>query len=74
MGLSTDCKVAINRTPFTMVYGQEAVMPWEFVIPSLRVIAKEVWDVDPLAERLVILERLGDKRQLAIQNGLVERE
>ncbi|MCO5597252.1 hypothetical protein L7F22_051328 [Adiantum nelumboides] len=38
----TAYKVAINCTPFKMVYGQEAVMPWEFVIPSLRVASEEV--------------------------------
>ena len=63
----------INCTPFKMVYGQEAVMPWEFVIPSLRVAAKEGQDGDSLAKRLVFFERLGEERQLVVQNALVEK-
>ncbi|RYA42775.1 DDE-type integrase/transposase/recombinase, partial [Enterobacter cloacae complex sp. GF14B] len=70
----TAYKVAINCTPFKMVYGQEAVMPWEFVIPSLRVASQEGWDGNPLVERLYILERLDEERQLAVQNALVEKD
>ena len=33
----TSYKVAISCTPFKLVYGLEAVMPWEFLVPSLRV-------------------------------------
>ncbi|MCO5567076.1 hypothetical protein L7F22_020761 [Adiantum nelumboides] len=69
----TAYKVAINCTPFKMVYGQEAVMPWEFVIPSLRVASQEGWDGNPLVERLYILERLEEERQLAVYNGLIEK-
>ncbi|MCO5557534.1 hypothetical protein L7F22_011100 [Adiantum nelumboides] len=70
----TAYKVAINCTPFKMVYGQEAVMPWEFVIPSLRVASQEGWDGNPLVERLYILERLEEERQLAVYNALIEND
>ncbi|MCO5563733.1 hypothetical protein L7F22_017380 [Adiantum nelumboides] len=70
----TAYKVAINCTPFKMVYGQEAVMPWEFVILSLRVTSQEGWDGNPLVERLYILERLEEERQLAVYNALIEKD
>ncbi|MCO5610456.1 hypothetical protein L7F22_064694 [Adiantum nelumboides] len=70
----TAYKVAINCTPFKMVYGQEAVMPWEFVIPSLCVASQEGWDGNPLVERLYILERLEEERQLAVYNALIEKD
>jgi hypothetical protein len=35
----TTCKKLIGHTQFKLVYGQEAVMPLEFLIPSLRVAA-----------------------------------
>ncbi|MCO5564752.1 hypothetical protein L7F22_018420 [Adiantum nelumboides] len=70
----TAYKVAINCTPFKMVYGQEAVMPWEFVILSLRVASQEGWDGNPLVERLYILERLEEERQLEVYNALIEKD
>ncbi|MCO5547027.1 hypothetical protein L7F22_000468 [Adiantum nelumboides] len=70
----TAYNVAINCTPFKMVYGQEAVMPWEFVIPSLRVASQEGWDGNPLVERLYILERLEEERQLTVYNALIKKD
>ncbi|MCO5604957.1 hypothetical protein L7F22_059132 [Adiantum nelumboides] len=70
----TAYKVAINCTPFKMVYGQEAIMPWEFVIPSLCMASQEGWDGNPLVERLYILERLEEERQLAVYNALIEKD
>jgi len=35
----TTCKKLTGNTPFRLVYGQEAMMPLEYVVPSLRVIA-----------------------------------
>jgi hypothetical protein len=31
----TTCKKITGQTPFRLVYGQEAVMPMEFIVPSL---------------------------------------
>ena len=31
----TTCKRLIGQTPFKLVYGQEAVMPMEYIVPSL---------------------------------------
>jgi transposase InsO family protein len=33
----TTCKMLTSHTPFKLVYGQEAVVPLEFLIPSLCV-------------------------------------
>jgi hypothetical protein len=33
----TTCKKLTGQTPFRLVYGQEAVVPLEFLIPSLRI-------------------------------------
>jgi transposase InsO family protein len=35
----TTCKNLIGHTPFKLVYGQEAVVPLEFLVPSLHVAA-----------------------------------
>lgn len=32
----TTCKKLKRQTPFRMVYGQEAMMPMEYIVPSLR--------------------------------------
>ena len=37
----------IGQTPFRLVYGQEVVMPMEYIVPSLRVtVLTEMIDVD----------------------------
>ena len=33
------CKRFPGKTPFKLVYGQEAVMPMEYIIPILRIVA-----------------------------------
>ncbi|MCO5606432.1 hypothetical protein L7F22_060620 [Adiantum nelumboides] len=67
-------KVVMNCTPFKMVYGQEAIMSCEFIIPSLRVASQEGWDSNPLVERLYILERLEEERQLTMYNVLRKKD
>ena len=32
----TTCKILIGHNPFRLVYGQEAIMPLEYIVPSLR--------------------------------------
>ena len=52
----TTYKKLTAHTPFSLVYGQEVVMPMEYIIPSLR-IAKitEMADTDTMNERLAQL-------------------
>ena len=33
----TTCKKLTRHTPFNLVYGQEAIMPMEYILPSLRI-------------------------------------
>lgn len=36
----TTSKRLTDQTPFRLVYGKEAIIPMEFIIPSLRIVAK----------------------------------
>ena len=50
----TTCKKLIGHTPFRLAYGQEAIMPMEYIIPSLRVaILTNTDDEDSLKEILL---------------------
>ena len=35
----TTCKKLVGQMPFKLVYGQEVVVPLEFLVPSLRIAA-----------------------------------
>ena len=49
----TTCKKLTGHTPFILVYGQEVVMPMEYIIPSLRVAQiTRMADTDTMNERL----------------------
>ena len=57
-----------KATPFSLVYGVEAVLPLEIQIPSLRVaLATEMIDEEQHVLRLQELEALDDKRLQAQQ-------
>ena len=60
----TAFKVSMKQTPFRLVYGQEAIVPFEFMIPALKISAQH--DLDPEANaltRLMELEKLDEQRQ-----------
>ena len=59
----TTCKKLTGHTPFRMVYGQEAVMPMEYIVPSLRIFSfTEMDDLAIITERLKqILEHEEDR-------------
>jgi transposase InsO family protein len=59
-------KVTTQFTPFQLVYGQEAILPIEFELPSLRVaINNQLGDPESLQTRLLQLEALDEKRREA---------
>ena len=45
-------KTTIGTTPFNMVYGLDAILPVEFLIPTMRVAQELNWTGNELLERL----------------------
>ena len=55
----TTCKKLIGHTPFRLAYGQEVVMPMEYIVPSLRIATlTDMADEETMNERLVKLVEL----------------
>lgn len=66
-------KVPTRCTPFKLVYGLEVIMPWKFLIPSLRVEVAEKWDGHKLSNRICILENFNEEWHIALQ-GLITKK
>ena len=62
-------KTSIGTTPFNMVFGLDAILLMEFVIPTLRVAKELNWAGHKLSEGLKVLKKL-DKTCLAIVHGM----
>ncbi|XP_059076953.1 uncharacterized protein LOC131876154 [Cryptomeria japonica] len=59
-------KVTTGQTPFQLMFGQEVVVPVEFMVPSLRItIDNRVGDMESLQEKLYALSKLDEKRMMA---------
>ena len=52
MGLSK-YKMATHCTPFSLAFGLEAVMPMEYLVPSLRMAVREMLTEESLTKRLM---------------------
>jgi hypothetical protein len=64
----TTYKVTTRATPFSLMYGMEAILPIEFEVPSLRsTIENRLDNSTSLKDRLAWLESLNEMRQLAAQ-------
>ena len=62
----TTCKKLTGHTPFSLVYGQEAVMAMEYIIPSLRIAQiTEMADADTMNDTLAQLLALEEDRFIA---------
>jgi hypothetical protein len=49
----TTCKKLTGHTPFRLAYGQEAFIPMEFLVPSMRIAAMtDLMDSNAIEERL----------------------
>ena len=60
------CKKQMGKTPFRLVYGVEAIMPMEYIMPSLHIAALiGMMDRRALGERLAQLDELEEERFLA---------
>ena len=51
-------KTTIGTTPFNMVYGLDAILPIEFLIPTLRVAKELEWMGHELSDRIEDIEKL----------------
>ena len=50
----TTCKNLTGHTPFKLAYGQKVVIPMEYIVPSLRVVALiDMDDEDTVNKRLL---------------------
>ncbi|KAH7281399.1 hypothetical protein KP509_36G045800 [Ceratopteris richardii] len=72
----TSYKASLGFTPFHLVYGQEALLPIEVEIPSLRVLIKESGqsEQEVIQRRLIDLQELSMKRELAIEHYINQAE
>jgi hypothetical protein len=67
----TAYKVTTKSTPFQLVYGQEAILPIELEIPSLRIaIDHRMSDLNSLQHRYAMLEKLNETRAQAYLHTL----
>ena len=62
----TTCKKLTGQTPFKLAYGQEAVMPMEYIVPSLKItVLIDLADEETVEERLLHLVELEEDRFIA---------
>ena len=60
------CKKLTGHTPFSLVYGQEVVMPMEYIILSFRIAQiTRMADTETVNERLAKLLALEEDRFIA---------
>ena len=63
----TSCKKLTGNTPFKLAYGQEVVMPMEYIVARLRVVElTNMVDEDTMNERLLQLVGLEEDYFIAI--------
>jgi len=62
----TTCKKLIGHTPFRLLYGQEEIMPMEYLMPCLRILAFiDMIDSDMMEERMEQLLALEEDKFIA---------
>ena len=70
LGYRTTVRTSIGATPYSLVYGTEAVIPAEIEIPSLRVIVEaEIDDDQWVKNRLEQLSLIDEKRLTSVCHG-----
>ena len=60
-------KTTIDTTPFNLVSGLDAILPIEFLIPTLRVAQALQWTGHELSNRIEELEQLDETRLKAVE-------
>ncbi|RDX87795.1 hypothetical protein CR513_30686, partial [Mucuna pruriens] len=69
-GYRTSVRTSMGATPYSLVYGMEAVLPVEVEIPSLRVLAEvELDEAEWIQQRLDQLNMIDEKRLTALCHG-----
>ena len=62
----TTYKKLTSQTPFKLTYGQEVVMPMEYIVPSLKIVALiDLADEETVEERLLHSIELEEDRFIA---------
>ena len=59
-------KSSSGTTPFSLVYGMNAILPMEFLIPTLQVAKNLEWIGHELSQRIDDLEKLDKSRVMAV--------
>jgi hypothetical protein len=71
----TTCKKLPMHTPFKLVYGLEAVVPMEYLVPRLRIATfTDMDDTSVVQERLAQLVKLEEDRFIAGFHQQVQKE
>jgi transposase InsO family protein len=71
----TTCKKLTMHTPFKLVYGLEAIVPMEYLVPSLRIVAfTDMDDTGTIHERLSQLAKLEEDRFVAGFHQQIQKE
>jgi hypothetical protein len=71
----TTCKNLTTQTPFKLVYGLEAMVPMEYLVPSLRIATfTGMDDTDVVQDRLMQLMELEEDRFIAGFHQWVQNE
>ena len=66
----TTDRTSVGATPFSLVYGTEAVIPAEIEIPSLRIVVEaEIDDDEWIKTRLEQLSLIDEKRLTSVCHG-----
>ena len=66
-------KATVGTTPFELVYGLNAILPIDFLVPTLRVAKELEWTGHAFSERVDELEKLDETRLLAIVGMYAEK-
>ncbi|XP_027773710.1 uncharacterized protein K02A2.6-like [Solanum pennellii] len=70
LGYRTTVRTSVGATPYSLVYGTEAVMPAEIEIPSLRnIVEAEIDDDEWIKTRLEQLGLIYEKRLTSVCHG-----
>src|SRR5262249_5104131 len=71
----TSVRTPTGQTPYSLVFGMEPVLPYEIMIPSLRVQLDQDLDLETCQESLLAqLELIDERRMMAPNHALAYRK